>query len=321
MTWRAVKIVTKDNLRVVVPNTQLAMEHIINYDQPQPMWRSNFRITLGYEVGPDQVKKMLAATVQQIAESANLPGAPEARIVGYSERGLDWELRFWLPDYASSSEVGQAVQEAFLQHLRFAGIRVPQPREEVFLGSVEDERLRLSESGKNWIDNIELFSGLTDADRSRLQETARTLRVPAGTEIVRQGEPGSSMFVVREGALEVSLEVNPGSTESAGALGPGAVFGELSLLTGSPRSATVRASTPVMIYEITKSDLRPLLQERPELAERLSLVMAERQLADTNRQERVGEDVDLARDSLVTNLLGRARHFFKLGRERPDPGH
>jgi small-conductance mechanosensitive channel/CRP-like cAMP-binding protein len=313
MTWRAVKIVTKDNVRVVVPNTQLAVEHIINYDQPEPFWRSQLRVTLDYGVQPDQVKQLLLATIKQVPASAAVQQQPEARIIGYNERGVDWELRYWVPDYPSYSDVNQQIQEAFLQRLRFAGIRIPRPREEIYVGALEQERSTEAAAEQNWIDQVELFSSVTAEDRLALQQRARSQRIEAGKEVVTQGDSGSSLFVVHEGTLEVNIADPSGATESAGMLGPGAVFGELSLLTGSPRSATVRASTPAVVHEITKADLEPLLNAHPELAERFAEVMADRRLADSDRKARSHEEYLAARASMVDSILGRAVRFFKLG--------
>jgi small-conductance mechanosensitive channel len=314
MTWRAVKLVTKDNLRVVVPNTQLAAEHIVNYDQPERCWRKAMHVVLGYEVTPAQVQRILDATVRQVAESVAVGRPAEARINGYTERGVEWELRYWLPDYPSSSEINQRIQEAFLQHLRFGGIQIPRPREEVYVGALVEERDHDRKVSQDWIDQVALFAGISSDERSILQAGAAVHRLQAGTDVVRQGEPGESLFVVREGALDVLIDGVHGGGEKVGVMGPGAVFGELSLLTGAPRSASVRASTAALVHEITKADLEPLLHRNPDLAERLAEVVADRRLADAVRGDQRSErELQAERNGLIDSLLLRARTFFRLG--------
>jgi small-conductance mechanosensitive channel/CRP-like cAMP-binding protein len=312
MTWRAVKLVTKENVRIVVPNTLLAAEHLVNYDQPLPHWRKSLTLVLDYDVAPGQVDTLLATAVGQVSESLRV-GAPDARIVGYSERGVEWELRYWLPDYATATTVEQQIQEALLRNLRLAGIRVPRPREELFVGSIERERQTDASAGRDWTEHVELLTVLTVEERADLRRRARTHRVAPGTPVVRQGQPGASLFVVQEGLLGVCIETTSGAEEAVGSLGPGAVFGELSLLTGAPRSATVAADTVAVVHELTKDAIEPLLQAHPELAERFAEIVTDRRLADA-RRARTREARDVAeRAGMVNQLVARARAFFGLG--------
>src|SRR5262245_18481697 len=317
MTWRAVKLVTKENLRIIVPNTLLAAEHLVNYDQPRPHWRNSFSIVLDYDVSPNDVERILMTAVAQVPESARVPHAPEARIVELEAHGVRWELRYWLPDYATSSEVSQRVQQALLEHLRFAGIDVPPEREHVFLGRVRAERtgaVHLLE----WIEHVDLFSTLDKTERAELQRRSRAKRIAAGTDVVTQGEQGSSLFVVIDGALSVRIESTSGASEAVRTLGPGAVFGELSLLTGASRSATVTALTDTIVHEITKGDIEPLLHKNPELARQFAEIVTDRRFADERRvAARSKRDADAERAGMVEHLLARALSFFGI-RDRED---
>ncbi len=312
MTWRAVKLVTRDNLKLIVPNSQLATEMIINYDQPEPIWRSSLRITLAYDVTAEQVARLLTSAVHQVTESAEVPRPPDALITGYEEHGVIWELRFWLPDYGTSAAVTQRVHEALLRNLHFAGIAVPRPREEVLIGPLEQERLAEAVAVRDWIQRIDVFAAIPLEDRARLQAQARRHEVPPAHEIVRQGEAGSSLFVLHEGTLEVWIE-NGAELERAAILKPGDVFGEMSLLTGAPRSATVRTASSAIVHEVTREDLEPLMRRHPELAREMAACMAERQFADTQRDAARSEaEIDIERKRATTQILERVRRFFKL---------
>jgi small-conductance mechanosensitive channel len=158
MTWRAVKLVTPANIKVIVPNSTLAIEEIKNYDQPDSTFRSALQITLGYDVATDEAERLLLSAVEQVPESAALPHHPDARIVAYENHGVTWELRFWLPDFPTSARVTQLVNTALLRALYFAGISVPRRREEVFVGGLEQERAADAAVLENWIDRIALFA-------------------------------------------------------------------------------------------------------------------------------------------------------------------
>lgn len=313
MTWRAVKLTTTDNLMVVTPNSKLAMEQIVNYDQPEPFWRKTQRITLSYDVRPEKVAQLLHDAVRQVPESHRIPREPDVRVVGYSENGVEWELRYWVPNYHDATLIAEKIHEALLRNLRFAGIRVPRPGEEVFLAPLEAERETEQTLAAQWIDQVELFSTVPSEHRRALQAQAPSHEVEVGTEIVRQGETGASLFVIRRGAFDVIIHAENGGAEHVGTLGPGAVVGELSLLTGAPRSATIRAATTGRVHEITKDDLEPLLRAHPELAEDFARILADRRLADAHRESvRNATVMDDERRGMVANLLKGARSFFKL---------
>jgi CRP-like cAMP-binding protein len=313
MTWRAVKLVTKDNLRVVVPNASLAGAIIINYDQPTRPWRHRLRVVLDHDVPAERVKGLLDAAVRQVPACAALPQKPEAVIEGLSGNGVEWELRFWLPDYDSSTQVRQRIVESIQQHLRFAGIRVARSQEHVLIGSLHRQLEEEQAAAGRWIELVDLFRALGDDQRGELQRRALSHRVPAGTAIVKQREPGSSLYVIREGALDVMIADSKNAPEKVGTMGPGSVFGELSLLTGEPRSATVVAATAVLVHEIRKEDIEPILQAHPELARHFAEVVTDRRLADERRiNARTGQDLDRVRAGMIESLLDKAREFFKL---------
>ena len=181
---------------------------------------------------------------------------------------------------AVAEVIGQKIHEAILRNMRFAGIRVPRPREEVFIAELETERASDRMASESWIHHVELFQPLSEIERENLQAAAHRRSVNAGTEIVRQGEAGSSLFVIQQGSFDVLIQDGHDAPEITSTMGPGKIFGELSLLTGAPRSASVRAATNGTVFEITKADVEPLLNIRPELAWEVAEVLAVRRLAD-----------------------------------------
>jgi len=313
MTWRAVKLVSPSNNKIVVPNAKLATEQIVNFDQPEPYWRKSFNLILGYEVPPRQVRQILETAVREIPESAAVPRAPETRIVGYLEQGVEWELRYWLPNFDTASETSHRIHEALLQSMQFAGIRVPRPREEIFMAELVSERASDKSGSEQWIHRVELFAPVEIAERTALQKNARRLDLKPGDEVVTQDEEGSSLFVIQQGSFDVLIREQDGSFVHTGNMGPGSIFGELSLLTGSRRSATVRAATPGIVFEITKDQLEPLITSRPDLARQFAGVLADRRMADSLRNGSKDEgNLEDARRGIVTNILNGAKSFFRI---------
>ena len=132
--------------------------------------------------------------------------------------------------------------------------------------------------------------------------------------MVREGEPGSSLFVVIEGVLDVHLALADGRSRKVREVGPGAMFGEYSLLTGAPRSATVTARTASVLLEITKAGLEPVLQRTPELARSISATLAARQAERPLLEAEAGEPAPHSPLDEV-GLLRRIRAFFGLAHD------
>ena len=119
-------------------------------------------------------------------------------------------------------------------------------------------------------------ASLTDETRARLADGMRRLEFTAGEPIVQQGASDDALYVVQRGEIGIHVEVEGSSSEVAD-LGPGEVFGEMSLITGEPRSATCTARTEVACYVIDRVTLQGVLDEQPEIAEHLSTTLAARQ--------------------------------------------
>jgi hypothetical protein len=119
---------------------------------------------------------------------------------------------------------------------------------------------------------------LMDRELARLARAAQRATFGPHDRIVVEGQPGSSLFVVASGTAEVLVR-RDGRDVPVGTLESGAVFGEAALLTGVPRTATVRSVDDVVLYEIDKGALEPILAQRPQLIVDLSLLMASRQAA------------------------------------------
>jgi voltage-gated potassium channel len=118
---------------------------------------------------------------------------------------------------------------------------------------------------------IPLFSELSDHALARVAELSNEFEAPAGWVLVEVGQPGSGMFVLEEGTVEIQTP-NGRSWE----YGPGEFFGELALLTEHPRNARVQAKTPVKCLAISRSDFQKLLEEEPEIAVAMLPKLAQR---------------------------------------------
>jgi len=312
--WLTTRLVTQDGIGLVVPNAQLATRAFRNFDQPMGPWRDHLTVTLGYEVSPARAERILLAAAATVAAIRIEGHRPDARIAACGEHGVVWDLRYWVPSYAARIDLRHQLHAAVLHHLYKAGIGPAHRRLDLFHAPMPPRMVEHRAEPDLLLARSDLFGSLPPPELKELAHKARRVRVPAGSAAVRQGEPGSSMFVVLEGVLDVTLEPPSGPRRWLREFVPGDMFGEFSLLTGDPRSATVTARTDSLLFEIGKADLMPLMERYPELAERLSGILAYRQ-ADraTGRSEAAEPPPAPARR---TDLLGRIRDFFGLPDDR-----
>ena len=170
---------------------------------------------------------------------------------------------------------------------------------------VDSDRLKI-------LARVELFRGLNEDELEILASRIRQRTIEPGNTIVRVGESDASMFVLVEGLLVVEADLDEsGDSARIASLEPGSCFGEMSVLTGESRSATIVAATSSVIFEISKSDIEVLLAQRPELSTQLSAIVAERKVKNMlARNSLATKEVTKEVQSFANQILSKMRSFF-----------
>jgi CRP-like cAMP-binding protein len=129
------------------------------------------------------------------------------------------------------------------------------------------------------LESVHLFASLEAEDRLQLAEELKRMVLFPQESVVQQGDAGETLYIIAEGALDV-LVTNAQGPEPVrvATLGAGDFCGEMSLLTGEPRRATVRAATSAVIYELSRETVARLIERRPEVADVLARAVAERKV-------------------------------------------
>jgi CRP-like cAMP-binding protein len=166
---------------------------------------------------------------------------------------------------------------------------------------------RSTEDLSRLLEDVPIFVSLTDDERRELARTARRLRLGPLERLIVQGQDGTSLFVVVEGAVEVLLRREDGRDWPLDTRVRGSVIGEMSLLTGEPRAATVRAVTGATVYEIGRRQYEPLLRRRPELLDELATIVEQRLREQAERIH--AYDADRERKA----IRDRINHFLYSG--------
>ena len=308
ISWRATKLVTTDHVVLVIPNTHFITNTVRNYTSERGYYRDHIKLTLPMSVTAYQATRILLGAANQVDLIAGLPEAPEARISGFNENGVEWDLAYSIPDAGLSSKMRHRVQRSLLRDFFLSGVELPAAHVEIHQPMAVRDKGEASEV--MFLRLIDLFCALNETEMQMICGHMRPRLLDAGVPVVRQGEIGDSLFVVHEGLLKVTIENDHGVTE-VGRIRPGQFFGEMSLMTGAPRSATVTPMVDSKGYEISREILAPILRDRPEVAQLMSEVLAERQIANAPLLEN-GRQQLAARETLSQQILHGIVSFFRL---------
>ncbi len=160
--------------------------------------------------------------------------------------------------------------------------------------------------------SLELFSGLSDAERTELARTMKYAPFAKGEVMTRQGAEAHWLYLMEDGKAVVRVSDGLNDREVAQLAGP-CFFGEMSLLTGEPRSATVIADSEVECFRLDKAAVQKIIDARPQLAEQLAKLLADRRVALQSAKENLSADAARERSAREANaLLTRIRSFFAL---------
>jgi len=130
---------------------------------------------------------------------------------------------------------------------------------------------------------VPLFSELSGSELERISQVAVPRSYPADTRVFHEGDPGDACYIVRDGSCRVTREHPDGRAITLATLGPGAIFGELAMLDGERRSASVEATESTELLALPAGDMRRLIREHPEMAEKLVVALT-RRLREANER-------------------------------------
>ena len=303
VTWRATKLLTKQGQFVIVPNSVMSKDPILNHSEPTIPTRIEVEVGASYDVPPNVVKRALHEALDNAPLVLRDP-PPDVLVLGFAASSVDYRLRFWIDDFGLDHTARDQVRTNIWYTFKRHAIEIPYPIQVEY--SREEKGPRSAERLQALADRlgaIDLFSGLDDIERARLAEACPEHLHGERERVVRQGDAGRSMFVVLDGRVRVTIE--PSGQEVA-VITAGGFFGEMSMLTGDPRAATVTAMDDAVLLEIDADRFRELAVRRPDLVEHVSgIVSARRQgLADAKAAAEGARAAAPAPQSLLSRIKG-----------------
>jgi len=314
VNWRATHLRSRQDSEIVQPNSGMATARIVNFHYPDRGYAFNIQVRLDYRVPPTRVKAVLQAAAMA-CEAVKKHPKPIARVLSFEDSFVMYDMKVWVSDYGKHPDHLDEVLTRVWEHLRWAGISFAFPQRNVHLYDKEERNEQKSLAVSELLEQIDLFTSLQTEEKDLLASQLEQRRVRAGQRIVEQGAEGQSLYVIAEGLLEVRVRFEEDGTEHKVAqVGPGDFFGEMSLLTGAPRSASVLTMTDVIVYKIEKIHIESILKARPPIAETLVELLSARQEATQALANTPNATADgaITHQGYAEQMLGRIRGFFQL---------
>ena len=285
INWRATKVLTLDEAHVIIPNGQLAQASIRNFTKPEPWSRRSLFFVTPYDVPPQRVQQIVLEAIHGSFGVLEQP-APSVVTNAFVERGVEHWVRLFTTEFDKRDRVDGMARDRIWYALARHGIEMPVATQAIRLTPLPPSAAAdpAAEVGRRTarLAAIGLFAGLEPDVLRRIAAESVEAVYAAGEQVVRQGRPGDSMFVIVSGSVEVTASEGARPAARIAVLGPGDYFGEMSLLTGSARSATVTTCEQSRLVEIGKASFQRLLSSQPGLVEQFGAAL-DRRLDERSR--------------------------------------
>ncbi len=283
INWRSTRFITTDSVQLDVPNQQIVRQTIVNYHGGGSLHAMRLEISVDNDVAPNRVKDVLARATASAAGVLGDP-APSVYLKNFGDSGISYEVRFWLDDHRLYNTIADAVRTNLWYAFRRQHIKLSNPIRQLHI-----ERAKSSvpgadpaagyprESTRELLARQPLFLGMREDHLKTLVERSPVHHYGRGETIIREKADGASMFVLVTGEAAVNVLMETQQTR-VGTLKDGDCFGEMSLLTGEKRSASVLAVSDCEVMEITKRTFGEIIAADAGLLQRLSELLAQRQM-------------------------------------------
>jgi CRP-like cAMP-binding protein len=313
--WRYTAIETRSRELVIVPNSWLMKNRftVIRAPAQGPLaWRRGVAFNIEADADPAQVTRALEQAVLDADIEHVLQQPPPSAIMTEVGSGYcRYTLRYWLGDPRFDDPTDSAVRIHALAALERAGVHRGVPVEER-LTIKENESWRAAAGRREFerrlqaIRRTELFAHLPPAEQEALASHLVHAPFAAGDVMTRQGAIAHWLYLIVDGEAKVVID-GPQGRVQVNTLRSGDVFGEMGLLTGEPRRATVVAATRVDCFRLDKAGFAQVLHDRPELAGEVAAIAERRNAQSAARLQRAGLPPPAQGD-----LLARILSFFSL---------
>lgn len=315
VNWRATTFMTHDMVEVIVPNGMLAKTGLRNFSRPSKVSRKSVTVSCGYEVAPERVHEVILEAIRDTGGVLSDPG-PSVVTRHFADAWIEYTVFYFIDEMPSMVVIEGRVRNRIYYAFQRAGIEFPFPTRTLHVHEVSEETKKRTadrelEKRDRALRCVDFLDVLPAAAHRALAAEVGVKMFAAGEVIVREGDKTSELYIIDKGEVLVEVkkqrDVVPVATLRAGTF-----FGEMSLMTGEERKATVRAATQCTLLVIDHDAFHHTIAASPEIVERMSEILAKRQ---EELEEAVLSSPDRQSEPMVdrsARLLSQIRGFFNL---------
>lgn len=307
---RTTQLETIDGHLMIIPNSTLSGGAFTNLNAPRRYMRFTKTISIEYDVPTERVIRVLDAALKATDGVLQQPPAV-TRVVNFGDSGVAYNVYYWVADYPESFRISSDVLVNTLRFLDQAGISVVYPKQDITLFEPSPRRINRTVEIGAILRRTPFFASFEPEALKLIEAGGKLREFLPDTMVVREGDAGASLFIVISGLLDVSKQVPGEPDRRLGRIMPGDLFGEMSLLTGAPRSATVTTLSHTTLVEIDKPQLEPILATHPESIAALGQFIAERVAANQLTLAASAEEKQqIARMGAAAFMRAKIAQFF-----------
>jgi small-conductance mechanosensitive channel len=313
ISWQAIYLKSFNESRYVLPNRSASGMAVHNYSKPTRTYAMWYEIRVDARHEPATVRQLLLEAALGCGAVKKTP-SPVVNLADASSNPYTYIVYVRYTDFPTHFAGRTDLYLNIHTYLSRAGIGTASVRYEVATEALPERRLVVP-SVEEELRRLDLFSVLTDEQVRQVAEGAVSRTFYPDETIVEEGTKGGSLFIITSGAVQVTKRTPRNAHMEVTRLGAGDVIGEMSLLTGEPRSATVVALVPVTAIEVTRENLAPILREVPELSDKFAEVMLDRRLESEEFLKSMRRSDQAASDFVsdyLERMVRRMRKFFGL---------
>jgi small-conductance mechanosensitive channel/CRP-like cAMP-binding protein len=313
VNWRATQIQPRGSVSTIyIPNSELSSLLVTNIYAPSRRSRFETFLAIDSSIPAERVSRVLL-TAARTTDMLLLDPAPEVLVNRFTNAGLEYKIRYWLAPDTSPDIARHKFLAKVAEQLRRSALQPAAERRDMMV-SRKPENISDPESLRwHFLMRVPFFESFRQDELEKIASRLRGRYYPPNQTIMKHGDQGHSMFLVGEGLLEAFIDGPNGTAIRAGTLATGDIFGEMSLLTGDPRSATIVTATDAILYEMSRDDIHEFITGRKDVAEHVSRIAAKRKLKN-ERLELAAQNTETTPEQheLMTQILHKMRSLFAI---------
>lgn len=313
ITWKSTRLLTREKILVYIPNAEITNKSFFNYSRPNRTLVARVNIGIEYGAPPNFVKDVILQVLNQHLQVLKTP-PPDIYLREFGDFAITYEIRFCHNNFANEPKIKSDINYQIWYALRRNNIKIPFPIRDVHLNHIERrfqaKELEAQKSSYNierLLGQVSVLSALSSEIRTQIAERSVVAEYGTGEFIVRQGDQGDSLYIIRTGSCGVYVRRNGKHENRIATIDSGDFFGEMSLLTGEPTTATVRAMVDSSVIIIDKENFSNILNDNPTISVQLGEILAKRQKELAEEAGRV-----VANTPSSSSMITKIKSFFRI---------